>query len=277
MSSPTLEKIEGYGEPEVFASGAVIAQPSYARGEVQASIVSILSDLSDPNQNGTTSETARARLSSEQETKLLKTLEARFEKPNPCRPAGVTFAQVRKILKEDPDLAFKLFMAEMKLGSEMDVVAIGNSKSDNVFDDFAPEVSVKKQVAFLRSISPVARGEIINNLRKQYANIPAEAFDRSDDDQRGPNKWEGLLIQKLLGLRSIPEKDYRATQAKLPREQWLDRNGISWLEENSQKQLASGSAPRGDRCGDGVHVDGRDADYRVGVRGVRVRAEGSAA
>ncbi len=277
MSQEALAQ-EIYSEPREPGFATFVTTPNYLREHVETLFVSrnpVASTLEQADtRNSESGEAAQGCLAADQQKKLFSKLQERLETFNPLKAKGITFDAVKKILLDDPNLAFKIFMAEEKLGSEMYLVATGESKADAVFDDLAPEVNVEKEVAFLRSISPTERTEIINKLRSQYPNIPAGAFDRSGEDASGPNKWEGLLIEKLMGLESIPEKDYRALQEKLPRRKSLDNRGISWLEA-TQGQLARGCAPGGCRSGGGVVVCGDCAGDRCGIRGVRVRAKGS--
>lgn len=210
-----------------------------------------------------------SRLSAEQLQELLERLQNRFDEPNSCRPAGVTFTEVQKILEADPDLAYRVHVAEERLGAEMDYVVCADKK--NRFTDLRKEPNIKRQIAFLQSISKEAREVAIGSLRDQYPDIPKHAFDRSTDDNEGPNKWEGLLIEKVLSLESMTEDDYRETQAKLPKQKWLDVQCVSWLQA-SEKQLKGGIAPRGLRVGGDVYVGGNRAGDRFVFRGVRLRA-----
>ncbi len=213
---------------------------------------------------------AEERLSSAQMETLLGVLKNRFNKANATRPKGVTFADVKEILEADPVRAYKVYVAEAHLGAEMDYTEY--TDGENYFTDLRKETNVEQDVAFLCSIPAQERNAAIESLRKKYPKIPVDAFDRSPDDKNGPNKWEDKLIQAVTGLESISEADYRNIQGKLPKAQWLDVTGVSWLEEKSEKQLASGRAPRGDRGEGGVNVSESVAGYRSDIRGVRLRA-----
>lgn len=223
-----------------------------------------------------TKENTEKRLSTEQLQDLLQILKKRFDQPNLCRPQGITFADVEKRLKADPKEAYNVYFAEMHLGAEMDYIQYEDGK--NYFTDLSIETNVEQQVAFLNSISQKdsefyeRRNEAIKNLYKEYPNIPNDVFDRTPDNKSGPNRWEGELILILAGLKLITAEDYRSIQEKLPKDQWLDIKGYSWLKEDSKAQLEKGIAPFGLRSGHGVRVSERFADFRDDDRGVRVRA-----
>lgn len=264
-------------EEAQYGSGITIVSLSFTPDDVRTSVAAMFSNPLALLQTGGVSAESPVqakRLSPAENTELLRRLEQRFQAPNTCRPAGVAFADVKKILETDPDLAYQVYAAETFLGAEMDYVEdIGGN---NHFTDLSKEVNIPRQIIFLQSLPREEREVAIQSLRDQYPNIPADAFNRLPNDKRGPNKWEGLLIERVLRLESIPEADYRALQAKLSREQWLDKDGISWLEP-SEEQLARGGAPDGGRySGEAVVVEGCAGNRDV-VRGVRVRAKGSVA
>ncbi len=272
--TPDVSNVDTH-EEAIYGSGTSIVSPGFTPDTVHRSVVAMFSDPSDLLQtegvsaeSTTEGQVQSKRLSPEENAELLRILEQRFQTPNSCRPKGDTFANVKQIFEEDPDRAYKVYVAEVHLGAEMDYVECTDGKSR--FTDLRTETNVGQNVAFLRGIAAEEREEAIQSLCNQYPNIPADAFDRLPNDNRGPNKWEGLLIEKVLQLESMPEADYRALQAKLPREKWLDKDGISWLEA-SKEQLASGGAPIGDRRGGVVFVRGGSADFRSVIRGVRVR------
>ncbi|MDD5055838.1 MAG: hypothetical protein PHZ00_06260 [Candidatus Peribacteraceae bacterium] len=211
-------------------------------------------------------------LSAEQLQTLLDALQKRSEQSNPFGKK-VTSEQAQTLLKKDPSLAWSLFNG-MQWGAQWEL-----DKKDglpaNAYD-LSPELDIPEQLARLRAIPAEIRDATIQELRKQYPNIPADAFDRSDDDQRGPNKWEEQLLNIVSGTESMSEEEYRAAQKKLPQAERLDLRGISWLQATPE-QLTRGVAPNGLRYGGDVFVYGNFAGYRDVVRGGRARAKGSVA
>lgn len=270
---PDIPKVSSELFEELYGSGSMTVSPATVENMEHVVHTEIVSMFPSHIDGAIRSESvgSESRLSDEQLQELLGILQERFEQSNNCRPEGVTFADVQTILESDPDLAYQVYAAEVRLGAEMDYVVTKDGR--NRFTDLRKETNVEQNVIFLRSIPEKEREAAIQSLRDQYPNIPANAFDRLPKDESGPNKWEGLLIERVLTLESIPEADYLALQAKLPREQWLDKGGISWLEA-SKEQLDRGDAPGGDRIGEGVHVYEYVAGNRYDVRGVRVRAKG---
>ncbi len=212
------------------------------------------------------SETKPKELSVEQIEELISRFRERFIL-NRCQleRGTLTFEHIEEILRTNLDLASSIHEAELKLGSEFHPIHVDDKI---VFDDLALRLDIPKEIAFLRDIPRDRQEAAIKFLHQQYKNaIPEDAFRRSPDDEgKGPNVWEAHLIEILLDMKFIPEKDYRSMQETLPLEQQLD--GITWLEPSEKWFSPCGNLYKGD-----VVVEDRNPNYRTEFRGVRLRAE----
>lgn len=149
-------------------------------------------------------------LSSEQREKLLKTLQARFEK-NMDRHKGVRWAEVQARLQANLEKLWSLNEME-RTGGEPDVVAHHQNTDEYMFFDCSPE-------------SPPGRRSL--------------CYDREGWESRKEHRPENTVIDmaNAMGIELLTEEQYRELQ-KLGE---FDTKTSSWVKTPSDLRKLGGA------------------------------------
>jgi len=150
------------------------------------------------------------KLSSEQKTILLDTLEARFEK-NPNRHEGLEWTKIETKIEANPEKLVALYEME-NTGGEPDVVHYDKKNGEYIFYDCAPE-------------SPSGRRSL--------------CYDRAALDARKANKPanDAMSMAKYMGIEILTAAQYQELQ-QLGK---FDTKTSSWIETPSEVRKLGGA------------------------------------
>ncbi|PIR48129.1 hypothetical protein COU80_06180 [Candidatus Peregrinibacteria bacterium CG10_big_fil_rev_8_21_14_0_10_55_24] len=272
---PEREKTES--RELIPGSGTRIAYPT-GISEVRSLLTAVLED--DRRGHGDEAVPTEVRddeLPPEQKQMLLTALEKRLSRPNACRAKGVTYAKVEAILNRNPRLLRSLYYAE-QMGGYMEVTSLNNTTI--VFDDVAQELDVAAQIHALDTLggTPV-RETAVKALEldiyaiRSYLHVPSE-----DEDPRGLNYYEFLVLCTAYGLEPMSQDVYDSLQNQTP----LDRKTTCWLK-TEKPLLDKNLARHGFR---NTWIEGRGSsvfgtrpavDRHFDIRGGRFRIQGNIA
>lgn len=180
---------------------------------------------------------AKKRLSHSDQTKLLKTLKARFDQ-NMNRHKGVEWNKIQSRLESAPDKLWSVSEME-RTGGEPDIIGHENESGVFLFVDCSDE-------------SPRHRRSL--------------CYDREALDSRKENKPQGSAVEMALrmGIELLTEEQYRALQ-KLGE---FDTKTSSWIA-TPQSIRKLGGALFCDRRYDHVFVCHNGAQSYYAARGFR--------
>jgi hypothetical protein len=182
-------------------------------------------------------EVKRKKLSSEQQEKLIKTLETRFEK-NMHRHKGIKWADVQKKLEAHPEKEWSLNEME-RTGGEPDVAGFDKKTGEYIFYDFSAE-------------SPAGRRNV--------------CFDREGLESRKTARPENSAIDMAndMGIELLTEEQYRELQNLGE----FDTKTSSWIQTPSDIRKLGGALFADRRYGR-VFTYHNGAQSYYGVRGFR--------
>lgn len=189
------------------------------------------------NSNKKVSQTAKHKLSPEQQQKLLKVLKARFEK-NTNRHKGLEWAKVETKLASNPEKLWSLNEME-RTGGEPDVVGYHIQSDEYIFNDCSAE-------------SPSGRRSL--------------CYDRAALESRKENKPKdnAMDMAAAMGIELLTEEEYRELQ-KLGD---FDTKTSSWIKTPTDIRKLGG-ALFCDRRYNNVFVYHNGASSYYAARGFR--------